>query len=239
MVSIDFWDTIVSAKSGNDKRKLARRNALRDVARQHDIDLSSEDMGRAVQFISEKFDHIWLNYHRTLTPNHLVTYLFEYLDIPFAPNEHHHLVTVFEESFWEAPPRIAEEAKDIIPLLAEKYPLALISDTMFAPGRVIRNFLEDEGLGECFECFIFSDECGFSKPNPNIFYTALQSTDSIASESYHIGDLIETDIIGAQNVGMQAILFTHFAEKAYSIDEKPDHICKHWSEVDTFLLSKP
>lgn len=237
MVSIDFWDTIVNAKSGNPGRKKTRREALWDVLQQHQVELCSDDISEALQMISKKFDHVWLNYHRTLTPNHLVTYLLENLEIPYTPNEHHHLVTVFEESFWNAPPEIAEGAKETISSLAQTYPLALISDTMFAPGRVIRHFLEDEELGQYFQCYIFSDETGFSKPNPYAFYRALQATESKAAESYHIGDLVETDIIGAQNVGMKAILYTQFSNKGLSTDKNPDLICQDWFEIGDHLLA--
>jgi putative hydrolase of the HAD superfamily len=237
MVSIDFWNTIVETSSGSAKRKKARNDALRAVAQQHKIELSSDDIKDAAKVAFDKFEHVWLNYHRTLTPNHLVTFILEHLKIPFAPNEHHYLVTVFEESFWEAPPAIAEGAKETISQLSKQYQLAIISDTMFSPGRVIRAFLDSENLSKYFQCFVFSNETGYSKPNPNAYFKALQSTKSTAGESYHIGDRVETDILGAQNVGMNTVLFTYFREN--TSDEaaaKSDAICQHWSEVGDLLL---
>lgn len=237
MVSIDFWDTIAGSSSGSAERQKARNKALRNVAEQHTIELSAESIEDATKMASEKFDHSWLNYHRTLTSNHLVTYILDHLEIPVAPNEHHYLVTVFEESFWEHPPSIAKGAREAIPQLSKNYPLALISDTMYSPGHVIRSFLDSENLEQHFQCFVFSNETGFSKPNPNAFYKALQSTESIAAESYHIGDLIETDIQGAKNVGMNTILCTYFKETvSEDFEIHPDAVCQHWFEIADLLL---
>lgn len=83
---------------------------------------------------------------------------------------------------------------------------------MYSPGRVIQSYLDSEKLAKYFQCFVFSNETGFRKPNPNAYYKALQATKSIAAESHHIGDLMATDIQGAKNVGMNAILFTCFKE---------------------------
>ena len=53
-----------------------------------------------------------------------------------------------------------------------------------------------------------TDSCvvGHAKPSAEIFHLALQSIGALPEESVYIGDVYSIDILGAQNVGMQAIL---------------------------------
>ncbi|SMO32146.1 HAD family hydrolase [Fodinibius sediminis] len=237
MISIDFWNTIVHSQTGGDIRRQVRIKALQKVARNHTHQLSLEHIDKAKQAASKEFNRIWHDQHRTPTTDELVATILEYLNIHASDDEQQYLVTRFEESLWEGAPDLSSNVQEIIPMLAERYPLALISDTMYSPGRVIRKFLEKRGLRSYFQCFIFSDETGYSKPNPRAYREALQKTSSKAAESWHIGDLVHTDITGAKGVGMQAILFTNFADyEDNNHDPMPDHICKNWTEVADTLL---
>ena len=56
-----------------------------------------------------------------------------------------------------------------------------------------------------FDQVITSEKVGVKKPNPVIFEYAMKITGAGAHESVMIGDNFEADIIGAMNVGMQAI----------------------------------
>lgn len=163
--------------------------------------------------------------------------ILDHLQIPATEQEQKYLITAFEESLWEGPPNISDGAKEVIPKLAEHHALALISDTMYSPGRVIRKFLEQQDLRNYFQCFVFSDETGISKPHPNAYHRALSKTNSNAEQSWHIGDLVKTDITGAKEVGMQAVLFTAFKKDGEdNYEPKPDHICKNWREIEALFL---
>jgi putative hydrolase of the HAD superfamily len=58
-----------------------------------------------------------------------------------------------------------------------------------------------------FDVVICSDTIGFNKPEPAIFNEALKQAGAKASSSAMIGDHLETDVLGANQVGMQGILF--------------------------------
>lgn len=84
---------------------------------------------------------------------------------------------------------------------------ALICDTGFSPGRVVRRLLERVGLLEHLEVQIFSDEIRAPKPHPLAFSSALEGLGVLAEGAVHVGDLRRSDIAGARAVGMGTIRF--------------------------------
>lgn len=236
MISIDFWNTIVESESHGDIRRRVRIDAVREIAANYDNSITSKEFDKAKRIASDKFHNIWLNQHRTPSTSELVGYVLDHLDISATKKEQHYLATQFEESLWQGPPRLSEGVEDVIPQLAEQYDLAIISDTMYSPGRVLRKYLEEKNLGKYFQVFVFSDETGYSKPDPKAYRQVLEATESNAEESWHIGDRLDTDITGAKKVGMQSILFTNF--KTYDLQDlslSPDYNCENWQEVAEIL----
>lgn len=63
------------------------------------------------------------------------------------------------------------------------------------------------GLIDFFDVIVCSDEFGQNKPHPSIFEHALQSAGAKAHESLMIGDDLHVDVLGAQAVGIEGVLF--------------------------------
>lgn len=237
MISIDFWNTIVESESRGEIRRKVRIDAVREVAANYDNDITPEEFDKAKRIASDKFHNIWLNQHRTPTTNELAGYVLDHLNISATEEEQQYLTKQFAESLWEGPPKLSANVEEVIPRLANKHSLAIISDTMYSPGYVLREFLEKKELSKYFQSFIFSDETGCSKPDPKAYRKALTETQSRAAESWHIGDRLDTDITGAKKVGMQSILFMNFTDyDSQDLSLTPDHSCKNWEEVAKLLL---
>jgi HAD superfamily hydrolase (TIGR01509 family) len=62
------------------------------------------------------------------------------------------------------------------------------------------------GLREWFEAVVDSHHVGFSKPDPRLFDAARAVVGVEARNVAHVGDLYETDILGAHAAGIGAIL---------------------------------
>jgi putative hydrolase of the HAD superfamily len=87
-------------------------------------------------------------------------------------------------------------------------------------GIVTNNLLEEQraklevcGLTSYVDELVTSEECGYTKPAPEIFYIALQRLDCLANEVVMVGDSWEVDVVGARNAGIRPIWFNRFGLK--------------------------
>lgn len=101
------------------------------------------------------------------------------------------------------PPRLYRDAEPTLERLSRQgYELGLISNAPPGTIDVVRRLGLDRYMSSC----VISGDVGVSKPNPEIFRVALQRCDVKASESVHVGDVYEADIVGARNAGLTGIL---------------------------------
>ena len=63
------------------------------------------------------------------------------------------------------------------------------------------------GLTKYFKRLVLSDEIGVNKPRPELFEYVLKVSGASRESSVMIGDMFETDIAGAANVGIDQIYF--------------------------------
>lgn len=109
---------------------------------------------------------------------------------------------------------------------------ALICDTGFSPGRVVRQLLASVELLDLLEVHIFSDEVGVSKPHARMFERALTALACEPTDAVHVGDLRRTDIAGARAFGMRSVrIRDHFDDPSHhpEADDVADshaHLCE-------------
>lgn len=97
---------------------------------------------------------------------------------------------------------LIEGTLDILNYLKSEYIMHIITNGFEeVQGKKMKN----AGLDSFFENIITSEQVGVKKPNPKIFNFALIKCNAKASESIMIGDNYEADVLGALNVGMDAI----------------------------------
>ena len=75
-------------------------------------------------------------------------------------------------------------------------------------------------LNQCFDIIIISEEVGFSKPDKCIFKLALHKLGVQPEEALFVGDDLEKDMIGCQNINMKGIWFNPHKKKNPT-DTKP------------------
>ena len=72
-------------------------------------------------------------------------------------------------------------------------------------GRV-EQALQAAGLRGYFDVVVDSALVGVEKPDPRIFYAALDALGVSPGEALYVGDLYEVDVVGARAAGMEAVL---------------------------------
>ena len=112
-----------------------------------------------------------------------------------------------------------EGAVEILDYLILKYKLHIITNGF---EEVQHKKLKNSGIDHYFSTVTTSEEVGLKKPNPKVFLTALNKANSLPTQSVMIGDSLEADILGANNIGMQTIFYNYrnesISKKIKSID---------------------
>ena len=220
-ITIDFWNTLYDSSGGDgrneDRFATILRNALRLGA-----SIDAPSVKAAQKDAWEHFNVVWRAEQRTPSTRSMVEYFWQRLNIAADEQATDEVTRAFEEGILQHPPALLPGAKEALQELAAKHYLALISDTAFSPGRVLKRVMEQDGILQYFSAFSFSDETGVSKPHPEAYRIALAQTTAKPHECVHIGDIERTDIAGAKNYGMRAILFAGDPHGRMN-DEHKDH----------------
>ncbi|MFI2741228.1 YjjG family noncanonical pyrimidine nucleotidase [Zhouia sp. PK063] len=96
---------------------------------------------------------------------------------------------------------------EVLEYLKPKYKLHIITNGF---EEVQERKMRNANIFNYFKHVVNSEMVGVKKPDAKIFEYALYKAEVTASQSIMIGDDLEADIIGAQNVGMNTIHFnTH------------------------------
>lgn len=113
---------------------------------------------------------------------------------------------------------------------------ALVCDTGFTPGRVVRHLLGEHGITEYLDLLVFSDEVGVPKPHERMFRTALDGIGVGPTEAVHIGDLRRTDVAGARAAGMRTIRFTGVYDDETDLPEA-DAVIREMGELPGLIAT--
>lgn len=234
-ITIDFWNTIVDSRNGA-ARRAVRYAAMQDAYRHAGREWNPVEVDDAFRVSYENFEKHWHGEQRTLSASESLAVIWRHLRLDVEEDLHLRVVRSFEDSILAGLPGLLPGAAEAIAQLATRYRLAVISDTAYSPGRVLRQVLEAHGVAQHFDYLAYSDEVGVSKPHPRIFEAALDGCGADAAHAVHIGDIERTDIAGARAMGMRSILFRgdesgrYFHENGED-DTAADAVAHTWQDV--------
>lgn len=216
LICFDFWRTLfVAPTKGSVARHNARVAAFARALEVLDDPPHPTRIGEVMMAEWGRFNSVHVAEERTLTNPERVAWLAEQLAC--APPEGElaeRLVHDLEESLFAGPPELLPGMAELVRDLAERADLAIISDTSFSTGRILRRLLESNGIAGCFEVMTFSDEVGRSKPNEAVFHATCEALGRSPERAVHIGDREDTDVAGALRSGFDAVLFLAAVEEA-------------------------
>ena len=91
------------------------------------------------------------------------------------------------------------------------------------------------GLRDYFDTIILSEDAGVNKPSKAYFDYALKVSGASRKTTLMIGDNLQSDIIGALNAGLDAMLFNRWAIEDKDIPQKPTFIVEHLRDIKRIL----
>lgn len=100
--------------------------------------------------------------------------------------------------------RLIDGAIELLEYLRPKYNMYILSNGF---KELQSHKMRTAGIDKYFDALILSEDIGVNKPNRELYEYALQKTGALLEESIMIGDMFDTDIVGAANIGMEQIYF--------------------------------
>ena len=132
--------------------------------------------------------------------------------------------------------QMEDDATDCLATLQEQnYRLGLVSNA--GDHRDVLQLVEKFNLTPYFEFILTSASCGYRKPHARIFELALEMINAPAGEVAMVGDNLNADIQGANQMGMYSIWITRRTETPLddTLPILPEAIIKSLGELPSLL----
>lgn len=116
-------------------------------------------------------------------------------------------------NYWEnykAVCYVKEDVSAVLPRLAERYRLGIVSNFMVRDG--IEELLEINGVHKYFDVVVTSIKEGWRKPHPAIYEAALERLGASAGETAFAGDDYMNDLVTPAELGMRAIFLDRYGK---------------------------
>ena len=135
--------------------------------------------------------------------------------------------------FCASKPGVIEGAHELMDYLRQKgYRMHMCSNGFH---EVQYKKLEACGLRDYFDTIILSEDAGVNKPSPLYFDYALKVSGASRGTTLMIGDNLQSDILGALNAGLDALLFNRWAIDKKDIPQSPTFIVDRLRDIIAIL----
>ena len=121
-------------------------------------------------------------------------------------------------------------AMEILEYLRPKYNMYILSNGF---KELQSRKMRTAGIDGYFDALILSEDIGVNKPNRELYEYALAKTGSKLSESLMIGDMFDTDIVGAANIGMDQMYYNPKEKKGHAFT--PTYEVTHLLQIKEIL----
>ena len=128
--------------------------------------------------------------------------------------------------------KIDKDTKKVLTKLIKNYKLGIVSN--FAIPECVVKLLQNNKIKKNFSVIIVSGDINKRKPSPEIFEKALKALEVIGPEAVFVGDTLDADIKGAQEVGMKTIFIERREQKEKAFIH-PDKTIKKLKELLLFI----
>ena len=113
------------------------------------------------------------------------------------------------------------------------YVLGIIANTITE--REIPDWIESDGLTDCFQAIVLSSQVGIRKPNPEIFREAARRVRADPSKCAYVGDNPAYDVLGARGAGFGLTILmmdpASLAKHPLTHEIQPDYTIREMREL--------
>ncbi|MEL6344743.1 MAG: HAD family hydrolase [Myxococcota bacterium] len=239
-VTLDFWDTLVveaQSHAARLARQTRRRRMFVDEIRAHHPNLDQGRVSVAYAEANAWAARRWMRDQVTPTVPQRLAEGYRRLGLPLTPG-FVDLSHRYESVVLDTLPALAPGVADGLHALSAHVKLGIIADTLFTPGRIIRQILDTQGLLPLFapDAILISDEVGCAKPCQRMFDAAATALGAPPPEMVHVGDRENTDILGAQRAGLRAVLYVGVIDRDGD-GTSADAICRDFRDLPELIAA--
>jgi len=91
------------------------------------------------------------------------------------------------------------------------------------------------GLRDYFDTIVLSEDAGANKPSPAFFDYAMKTSGAERQSTLMIGDNLQTDILGALNAGLDALLFNRWNVDTNNVTQAPTFVVRSLRDIMNIL----
>ena len=228
-ITLDLWGTLIDSRDPVGKIERRREMLLTAIqAAGHTCDVEQLRAGfRAARRI---IDEQIASDRRDIGPPGRWEELMRQLGFPGESVPFERVMAAYEELTLEFLPKLLDGVGEAVEQLASRYQLALICNTGYTGGRVLRQVLAKHGLIGYFQTLTFSNEYGWLKPDPRIFHHTLDVLRVEPVHALHVGDVEDLDVEGARNAGMYSARYLPEGDNDGALTSDADLLFFDWAE---------
>ncbi len=203
-ITFDCWDTLLADDPSRTNKK---KEYFRQIFNENDFPITESEIDDLFLKEGKLFENHIIEHRKTQNSRMRVKNIVQLAQIGMPAPDIDRIADYCDRIALDYPPPVVTGVEDVLKVLSKTYGLAVICNTGWHSGETVRHLLEEYGLTQYFSHLTFSDEAGIAKPHKQIFEYTLGKLHCSPEEAVHIGDSEYSDIVGAKEAKMGAILF--------------------------------
>lgn len=179
--------------------------AQRDMYNYFHLNEYCENFELFFNIFKQNNDKLWADYQRGSIKKEKLKWWRFYLTLEELGKTDEELakkLDIFYLSLAPTKTKLIEGAMEVLDYLKKDYHLHIVTNG-FNEVQYLK--LKNSQLDSFFEEVITSEDAGGLKPDLSIFEYALKKSNALRTECLMIGDVIEVDILGAKNAGIDQV----------------------------------
>jgi putative hydrolase of the HAD superfamily len=203
-ITFDCWDTLLA---DDPSRNMERKRYFGQALVENEITITGPAIDDLFQREADLFREHIIKTRKTQGAAERAQTLIRLADLELPSSEIGRIAEYGDRVALEFGPPLVPGIKEALESLCGTYALAIICNTGWHSGKTVQQLLDECNLTRYFSHITFSDEAGLAKPHKQIFEYTLKKLGCRPEEAVHIGDSEYSDIVGAKEANMKAILF--------------------------------